>query len=221
MAKNTQTLKLELREGPGTIGARKTRGQGRIPGVIYGHGEPPLAIAIEAKALGALLHAGRRNIIDVQLDGRTDTALVREVQLDPVTRRVLSVDFQRVSRSDVITAEVTIVTVGTPAGVRDQGGVMDLVTHEIEVRGPADKIPESIRVDVSELTIGHHINAGELAIPEGLRLITPADSTIVAVAAPRAEEEAPAAAELPEGAEPAAEGAPAEGETSEAGATTS
>lgn len=219
MAKNTQTLKLELREGHGTVGARKTRTQGRIPGVIYGHGEPPLAVAIEARALGELLHGRRQNIFDVQLDGKKDTAMVRDVQLDPVTRRVLSVDLQRVSRSDVITAEVPIVTVGTPAGVRDQGGVMNLVTHEIEVRGPADKIPESIRVEVSALTIGHHINAGELTIGEGLRLITPVDTTIVSIEAPRAEEEAPAAAELPEGAEAAA-AVPVEGETTEAGATT-
>ena len=178
-----------------------------------------MAIAIDGKALGDLLHAGRRSIVDVHVDGKKDTAMVRDIQLDPVTRRVLSVDFQRVSRSDIITAEVAIITVGTPMGVRDQGGVMDVVTHEIEVRGPADKIPQEIRVDVSELAIGHHISAGELAIGEGLRLLTPADQAIVSVEAPRAEEEvAPAAAELPEGAEAAAEAPTAE--PTEAGAAT-
>jgi large subunit ribosomal protein L25 len=215
MAKTTQKLKLELREKSGTIGARKTRGDGRIPGVIYGHGEAPLPIAIEAKALGELLHGPRQNIIDVQIDGKTDTAMVRDVQLDPVTRRVLSVDLQRISRSDVIYAEVPIVTVGVAAGVKDQGGLMDLVTHEIEVRGPADKIPESIRVDVTELTIGDHIAANELVLGEGIRLITPPDTTIVAIEAPRAEEEPVAAAAI-EGAEAAA--TPAEATPGEAGA---
>ncbi|MGH7716108.1 MAG: 50S ribosomal protein L25, partial [Vulcanimicrobiaceae bacterium] len=189
MAKTSPTLKLELREKPGTIGSRAVRHQGRIPGVIYGHGEKPLAVAIEARELGELLHGGRRqNIIDIQLDGKTDTAMVRDMQLDPVTRRVLSVDLQRISRSDIITAEVPIVTIGIAVGVREQGGMMDLVTHEIEVRGPADKIPQEIRVDVSGLTMNDNLNAGELQLGEGIRLITPADTTIVAIEAPRAEE---------------------------------
>jgi len=218
MAKTSPTLKLQLRENPGTIGSRKTRHTGRIPGVIYGHGETPLAISIEGRELGELLHGGRRqNIIDVQLDGKKDTAMVRDVQLDPVTRRVLSVDLQRISRSDVIYAEVPIVTVGTAVGVRDQGGLMDLVTHEIEVRGPADKIPEEIRVDVSELTIGDNISASELTLGEGIRLITPPDTTIVAIEMPRAEEEPVAAAVAPEGAEGAA--APAEAPAGEAAST--
>ncbi len=188
MATKTQTLKLELRERAGSAGARKARQSGRVPGVIYGHGQPPLAVNVESKALGDVLHAGRQTIIDVQLDGKNDTAIVRDVQLDPVSRRIISVDFQRISRTDVITAHVPIVTVGTPAGVKEQGGLMDLVTHEIVVRGPADKIPDAIRVDVSALTIGHHISASELVLGEGLRLQTPPDQTIVAVEAPRAEE---------------------------------
>jgi len=189
MAAKSQTLKLELREKAGTTGARKSRHAGRIPGVIYGHGQPPLAIAVESKALGDVLHGRRQSIIDVTLDGQKDTAIVRDLQLDPVSRRIMSIDFQRISRSDVITAEVTIITVGTPAGVKDQGGMMDLVTHEVEVRGPADKIPEAIRVEVAALEIGDHINASELVLGEGLRLITPPDTTIVIVEAPRAEEE--------------------------------
>jgi len=217
MAKSSPTLKLELREQSGTIGSRKVRHQGRIPGVIYGHGEKPLAVSIEGRELGELLHGGRRqNIIDIQLDGKKDTAMVRDMQLDPVTRRVLSIDLQRISRSDIITAEVPIVTVGTAAGVRDQGGMMDLVTHEIEVRGPADKIPEEIRVDVSELTIGDNISAGELSLGEGIRLITPADTTIVAIEQPRAEEAPAAAAATPEGVEGAV---PVEAPAGEAAST--
>jgi large subunit ribosomal protein L25 len=216
MAKTSPTLKLELREEPGTIGSRKVRHQGRIPGVIYGHGEKPLAVSIEGKELGELLHGGRRqNIVDIQLDGKKDTAMVRDLQLDPVTRRVMSVDLQRISRSDIITAEVPIVTVGIAAGVRDQGGMMDLVTHEIEVRGPADKIPEEIRVDVTELTIGEHISASELPLAEGIRLITPPETSIVAIEAPRAEE-APTVAPAAEGAEGAV---PAEVPAGEAAST--
>lgn len=189
MATKNSGLKLELREKSGSTGARKERESGRIPGVLYGHGKPPVAIAVDAKAIGELLHGRRATIVDVTLDGTKDTAIIRDMQLDPVTRRVMSIDFQRVSRTDVITAEVPIITVGTPAGVREQGGVMDVVTHEVIVRGPADQIPESFRVDVSELTIGHHINAGDLPLPAGFRLQTPPDTTIVSIEAPRVEEE--------------------------------
>src|SRR5581483_8401816 len=135
MATKTLTLKLELRERAGSTSARKARHGGRVPGVIYGHGQPPVAINVESKALGDVLHAGRQTIIDVQLDGKKDTAIVKEIQLDPVSRRVISVDLQRISRSDIITAHVPIVTVGTPAGVKEQGGLMDLVMHEVIVRG--------------------------------------------------------------------------------------
>jgi large subunit ribosomal protein L25 len=189
MASKTQGLKLELREKSGSTGARNERQNGRIPGVLYGHGKAPVAIAVDAKAFGELLHGKRSTIVDVTLDGTKDTAIIRDMQLDPVTRRVMSIDFQRVSRTDVITAEVPIITVGTPAGVREQGGVMDVVTHELEVRGPADQIPESFRVDVSELTIGHHINAGDIPLPAGFRLVTAPDQTIVSIEAPRVEEE--------------------------------
>jgi large subunit ribosomal protein L25 len=218
MAKTSPTLKLELREKPGTIGSRKVRHEGRIPGVIYGHGEKPLAVSIEGRELGELLHGGRRqNIIDIQLDGKKDTAMVRDMQLDPVTRRVLSVDLQRISRSDIITAEVPIITIGIAAGVRDQGGMMDLVTHEIEVRGPADKIPQEIRVDVTELKIGEHISASELPLGEGIRLITPPDTSIVAIEVPRAEEAPTVVAATPEGAEGAA--VPADAPAGEAAST--
>ncbi|MBV8600403.1 MAG: 50S ribosomal protein L25 [Candidatus Eremiobacteraeota bacterium] len=211
MATKTQELKLELRDKSGTSSAQRARSEGRVPGVLYGHGQPPVAVAIDAKALGELLH-GRRGILDVTLDGTKDTAIIRELQLDPVTRRVLNVDLQRVSRTEVISATVRIVTVGTPAGVREQGGVLDVVAHEIDVLGPADQIPDEIRVDVSALTIGHHVTAGELELPQGFKLDMPADATIAAVEAPRVEEEvAPDLTQAtPEAVTPEGE-APAEG----------
>src|SRR5579872_2076266 len=147
----TSGLKLTSRDRSGSTSARAARSQGNIPGVLYGHGQPPVPIAVEGKALGELLHGRRQNMIDIVLDGTTDTAIIRDMQLDPVSRKVMSIDFQRVSRSEVIYAEVPIVTVGTPVGVREHGGVLDLIRRQIEVSGPADKIPEEIRVDVSEL----------------------------------------------------------------------
>src|SRR6185437_14186987 len=118
MATKTTGLTLETRPNAGSTGARKVRNEGRIPGVLYGHGQPPVAIAVDGKALGELLHGSRRNMVDITIDGTADTAIIRDLQLDPVTRKVMSIDLQRVSRSEVIHSEVPIVTVGTPVGVR-------------------------------------------------------------------------------------------------------
>ena len=193
MAQKTQSLKLEVREKPGTIGARKARSMGRIPGVLYGHGQPPVAVAVEAKALGELLQGSRKaNILDISFDGTQDTAIIRSMQRDPVSRRVVSIDFQRVSRTEIIYATLPIITVGTPRGVRDMGGVLDVITREIELSGPADSMPDAIRIDVAELGIHEHISAKELAIPTGFTLRTPPETTIVAVEPSKTEREAEA-----------------------------
>ncbi len=194
------SLTIERREGSGTTKARALRNAGKVPGVLYGHGstEP---IAVERRALEDLLHrVGRAGLIELQLGGRRfDTALVREVQRDPVSRRTVHVDLQRVSADEMVHAKLRITTVGTPEGVRNLGGVMDVVIHEIEVEGPASKLPENVEIDVNDLGIHRHVAAGELGLPDGFRLVTPPDTIVVTVEASktaRALEEAEAGAVL-------------------------
>ncbi len=134
--------------------------------------------------------------------------LLREVQRNPITHRPISADFQRVSQTEAITASIPVVTVGVPPGVKDEGGVLDIVTHLLEVKGPAGKLPEHFEIDVSALNVTDHITAGAVKLPAGFTLITPAETTIVAVEASRtAADDAAivAAAPVPEAAEPAAE----------------
>ena len=107
--------------------------------------------------------------------------LLREVQRDPITHRPIAADFQRVSSTEAIYASVRIVTVGVPLGVKDQGGVMDIVTHALEVKGPAGKLPEHFEIDVSALNVNDHITAGEVKLPAGFTLITPADTVVVGI----------------------------------------
>jgi len=191
--KATTGLKLEVRAKPGTTGARKTRAAGRIPGVLYGHGQPPVAVAVDAKALGEVLQGSRKaNILDISFDGTKDTAIIRTLQRDPVTRRVVSIDLQRVSRTEIISATLPIVTVGTPRGVREMGGVLDMITRTIDVSGPADSMPDAIRVDVNELGIHEHVSAKDLVMPPGLSLRTAPETTIVAVEPSKTEREAEA-----------------------------
>lgn len=200
-------LVLEPRTKIGTTGSHALRAAGKIPGVVYGHGEPT-PITIDAKLLSELVHSGQRSrIIDATIGKDKDSVLLRRIEADPITRKPLSVDFQRVTKDEAIWATVTVGTTGTARGVREDGGVLDVVTHSLDIKGPASGIPEHLTVDVSALGIHDHITAGQIELPKGFTLITPADTVVVSVEITRAE----AAETVPEGAAPeAGAAAPAE-----------
>lgn len=180
----SDTLTLDVRTHAGTTSARAVRRAGQIPGVLYGHGEPT-PVAIGAKALEELLTlGGKSHILDAAVGGIHDSVMLRDVQRHPVTHRPVHVDFQRVTKGEAVNATVPIVLTGTSAAVKD-GAVLDTVTRAIDVKGPADKIPESIELDITELVVHSHVSAGELVLPTGFTLITPADAVIVSVEAPR------------------------------------
>jgi large subunit ribosomal protein L25 len=180
-------LTLEPRTRVGTTSAHALRRAGKIPGVVYGHGRAT-PISVDAKQLAELIHSGQKSrIVDATIGDASDSVLLRRVEADPITRRPLSVDFQRVTRDEAISSSVTVVTAGTPRGVRDEGGVMDVITHALEIKGPAQSIPESLSIDVSELGVHEHITAGEVALPKGFTLITPPETVVVSVEVTRAE----------------------------------
>jgi large subunit ribosomal protein L25 len=177
------TLPVERRAKVGTTSAAALRRAGKIPGVVYGHGTEPLHVAFEAKVFDDLMHhGGRTGLLTLTLDGRkSDTALVRDVARNPVTRRVVHVDLQRVSEHEDVRAKIPLVTVGTPRGVRDFGGVMDVIVHEIEVEGPVDQLPDHLEVDVAELGIHQHASASDIKLPAGFKLLEEPDMTVVSV----------------------------------------
>jgi large subunit ribosomal protein L25 len=205
------TLTFHRREHVGTTGARASRRAGRVPGVLYGHGGGSVPIEVEARALGQLLATGgRSHILDATFDGAHDSVLLREVQRDPISLRPLSADFQRVSLSEEIHAEVPIVTTGVPIGVKEHGGVMDVVSHVLELKGPAGKLPEQLEVDVSGLDIHDHITAGDVLLPPGFTLITPRETLVVGIEVLRAAETEVPAATAPAAEAPEAAPTPAE-----------
>ncbi len=188
------TLTLEPRSEVGTTSAQRLRKLGKIPGVVYGHGQAT-PVAVEAKQLAELLLSGNKSrIVDATIGDHTDSVLLRRVEAHPISRKPLSVDFQRVSRDEAIVTNVTVVTTGTPVGVRDGGGVMDVITHALEIKGPAQSIPDNLSVDVAELDVHQHIVASQVALPEGFTLMTPPETVVVSVEITRATagEEAPA-----------------------------
>ena len=203
MSTTNNSLAVKTRTHIGTTAASAVRKAGGVPGVLFGHGSAPTPIELNAKAFDELLHHGGKNhLLEITIDGgKKDTALIRDVQRDPLTRRVIHADLQRVSATEEITASLPIVTVGVPKGVKDSGGVMDLVLRTLDVKGPANALPDSLEADVSELGIGDHLTAGEIKLPAKLKLDMDAHTILISIEAPRTEAEAAALTEAPAAAE--------------------
>ncbi len=193
----TLTLDAELRERVGTTEAQRLRAAGKIPAVVYGHGAPAQHVALDARRFEELLtRIGRNAIIALTIDGKKETALVRDLRQHEVSRKILHVDLLRVSAKEHIHAKAPVVTTGVARGVKEFGGVMDVVVHELEIEGPADEFPDHIEVDVSDLGLHQHIVAGDVKVPKGFKIRTPADTIVVSIEASKTSqqlEEVPAA----------------------------
>ena len=202
MAKETTTIRAAKREGLGKGGARTTRREGRVPGILYGHGEESIPLSVDARELQRLVHAVsiENTIVDLALQGTRQPykVLIREIQRHPTREEYLHVDFFHVAMDEKISVEVPIVVTGEPIGVRNKGGILDHQLRELEVYCLPGEIPETIEVDVTDLDIGDAIHVRDLAVPEGVEVEADPERSVVAVLAPAvvpAEEEVAAAEE--------------------------
>jgi large subunit ribosomal protein L25 len=213
------TLKAEKRETSGKNEARRLRAAGRIPAVVYGAEKgKATAIAVDPKVLSRLLHSdsGANTLISLTgLEGGDTRVLVKEYQIDPIHHGMLHADFYQVAMDKTVTLTVPIVLKGEAKGVKQQGGLVDFVSREVEIEVLPGDIPEHIDIDVSELMLNQGIRVRDLQT-EGAKwkAVSDGDLMIVHVVAPKAEEPEPAAAEA---AAPAA--APAEPEVIKKGKT--
>jgi large subunit ribosomal protein L25 len=194
----TIELNVEKRSTTGKGEARRVRATGRIPGVVYGANKPNVPISLDRKALADLFRegAGENAIFLLKLAGSDQSrhAMIRELQRDPVSRKPLHVDFVRVLMDVKITVEVPIEVIGVARGVKTDGGILDLVTREIEIECLPTNIPAHIAVDVSDLGIGDAIRVSDLPSIEGVRIVDNPEKVVVHVAHPTREEEPVAAA---------------------------
>ncbi len=195
----TVELNVEKRSTTGKGQARRSRAGGRIPAVVYGAGKPNVPIAVDRKALADLFRegAGENAIFLLKLAGSDQTrhAMIKELQRDPLSRKPLHIDFVRVLMDVKITVRVPIEVTGVAKGVKTDGGILDLVTREIEIECLPGNIPANLAVDVTELAIGDAIRVSELPAIEGVRVVDNPEKVIVHVAHPTREEEPVAAAE--------------------------
>ena len=182
----TATISARSRESRGKGAARQTRREGRIPAVLYGHGEDSVSLSVDANELQKLVHSIsiENTIVDLDLgSGEPYKVLIRELQRHPFRDEFVHIDFFHVAMDEKIQVEVPIVLIGTPTGVKNKGGVLDHQLRELEVFCLPGSIPEKIELDVSNLDIGDSIHVSDIQLPE-VEILTELDRAVVAVLAP-------------------------------------
>jgi large subunit ribosomal protein L25 len=196
------TLAAEARDRAGKGASRAVRREGRVPAVIYGNKEAAVSIHVEEKRLVKLLSTGHfmNSVVEIELDGKTHRTLPRDVQFHPVTDRPIHVDFLRVSANALITVNVPVRFENEAAspGLK-RGGVLNVVRHEVEVKVPANAIPDDIVVDVTGFDVGDSIHISAVKLPKNVTPVIDRDFTIATIAAPSGLKSQEAAEEAAEG----------------------
>lgn len=206
------TITASSREGTGKGPARRLRAQGMIPAAVYGEGGEASAVAINAKELATILRSGsgQNTIFKIALpqgDGEPANVIIKDYQVDPIKGRLLHADLLRLSMTTLTRVDVSVETLGEPAGVKTDGGILEVQLREIEVECLPGDIPQHLQVDVSHLQIGDHVTVADLVYDrEKVKVLADEQQIVAGVLAPRmVEEVAPAAVvegEAVAGAEP-------------------
>jgi large subunit ribosomal protein L25 len=184
-------LTIKRREGTGKQVAKRLRREGVVPGVLYG-GAKPEPVTVDPKTVLRIIHGreGSTQLLNLTFEGADGTrmAIIRDLQFDPVSERLLHVDLQEVTADRAITVRVAVHPVGEAAGVREQKGILNVVLHELDISCLPTRIPERIDADVTALMIGDVLTIADLRAPEGVRILNDPGQAVVTVAAPMAEE---------------------------------
>jgi large subunit ribosomal protein L25 len=197
------TVAAEVRATRGKNEAHRTRRAGQIPAVVYGAFQDPVAVAVNPREIHKIVHSttGYNTIFNLAIaGGETTPVMLVDQQVDPIKGTLLHADFKRIDLTKRLRVSVPVITEGEPKGVKQQGGLLEIVTRSIEIECLADDIPERYVVDVTELMIGQNKRASDVQLAGSVKLVSSPETVIAHVVALRAEEEAAA---------PAAEAAPA------------
>jgi large subunit ribosomal protein L25 len=165
-----QVLKAEIRQGVGSKDATKLRKKGQIPAVVYGHKKEPVTITLNAKSFREVLQQGHR-LMEVEIDKKNETLLVKDVQYDYVGTDIIHVDLMRVDVTEMVRVTVPIETKGTAKGAQE-GGMVEIHTGKLEIECRVTQIPERIVISVKEMALGDAIHAKDIQLPEGVKLIS-------------------------------------------------
>ncbi len=194
------TVAAEVRTSRGKNEARRTRTAGQIPAVVYGAYKDAVSVSVNPREILKIVRSstGYNTIFNLAIEGgETTPVMVVDQQVDPLKGNLLHADLKRIDLTKRIRITVPVYTVGEPAGVKLQGGLLEVITRAIEIECLPDEIPESFSVDVSELMIGQSKRASDVALAASMKLVSAAETVIAHAVALRAEEVAPAAEAAP------------------------
>jgi large subunit ribosomal protein L25 len=198
-------LHAEVGRPTGSRSSRRLRAEGKVPGVVYGHGANPLPVAVAGRELRVALtgDAGANALLSLRAGGKTYLTVARELQRHPVRGTVTHVDFQIVRRDEIIGADVALVLVGDATEVHHGDGLVDQQLFTLPVRAKPADIPTSVEVDISGLTIGSVIRIGDVSLPAGVTVDLDDEVPVVTGVPPRV---VATATVVPEGEEAVPEG---------------
>ncbi len=190
----TVDLAVKTRTETGKQAAKRIRRAGAVPANLYGHGMKPMTLEVDVKALNAALHtkAGENVVLSLKVEGvqlKESTCLIKEIQTNPVTDKIDHVDFTVISLTEKIDVKVPLVIIhAAEAPGTKEGGVLDVVHHEIEVECLPTDIPEKITVSVKAMKIGDAIHVKDLELPKGVACKADADDVVVSLHPPMKDE---------------------------------
>ncbi len=217
------TLPAVARERAGKGASRALRREGRVPAVVYGDRKEPISVHVEEKLLVKMLNTGlfMNSVVMVEVDGKANRTLPKDVQFHPVTSRPVHVDFLRIGAHSKVNVNIPVHFENEEAspGLK-RGGVLNIVQHEIELICDAAEIPDAIHVDLTGLEIGDAVHISNVKLPSGAKpAIDDRDFTVATLVAPSAMKQVDEGTEAPEGEVPTVgeEEAEGEGEGGEAG----
>jgi len=197
----TVDLKAEVRNEVGTKHAARLRRAGKLPAIVYGHGQEPVAVSLDLHNFAEMLHHGHR-LFGVKIGKTLETLLVKDLQYDHLGKDIIHADLVRVDLAEAVKVTVPIELKGTAKGTHE-GGIVDEHLNHIEIECKASDIPEVIMVSVKELGLGNVLHAGDIELPEGMKLVTAPETLVLTchlVAAAKSteelEEEMPVAPEV-------------------------
>jgi large subunit ribosomal protein L25 len=185
------TLEVTRRERSGKEYAKKLRQDGKIPAVVYGGHKEPVAITVERKAVSDLIQKsdhGIRSIFLLKMSGTDQQrhAMIKDMQMDPISRRMTHIDFVRVVMDEVVRVTVPVHITGNSIGVKE-GGILDWQLRELHVECLPNAIPDKIDVDITNLGAHEQVRVSDLQLPEGVKVAEDGHRVIVGVTSPRAE----------------------------------
>jgi len=182
-------LQVKTRQMAGGPTPKALRRQGFVPAIVYGHKNDPLPLAVDDHAFHLLLKdAGQQALLSLVIDGgaASKTVMLKELQRHPVSLKLIHADFHEVDLTKKVTTYVSVATTGVCKGEKE-GGVLQLIRRELEVRCLPGLIPEAITIDIGALEIGDSVHVADIKAPEGVELVHEVNFTVIAVAAPTKE----------------------------------